>query len=175
MDLIKGFQKIVRVFETEDILYMIVGGFATSYYNRYRFTADIDFVLQIYPHHIDQIVKHFPDWSPFANGFKENAQKGIIFNLTDFETGVKYDFMVYQNSDYNWTAFQRRKQVVFAETECYIAAPEDLIISKLMWYNISKSGKQKEDIEFLLTLKDINHQYLELWATKLFIKRHGLF
>jgi hypothetical protein len=175
MDLIKGFEKIVNVLEGEDIPYMIVGGFAASFYNRYRFTADIDFILQIYPHHIDNIVKHFPEWQPFAEGFKENAKQGIVFNLTDFETGVKYDFMIYQDSDYNWTAFQRRKKVNFSGVECFIASPEDLIIFKLIWYNISKSGKQKEDIEFLLTLDGIDRNYLYLWATKLFIKRHGLF
>ncbi len=175
MDLIKGFQKIIHVFEVEDISYMIVGGFATSYYNRYRFTADIDFVLQIHPHHIDKIIKHFPEWEQFKDGFKENTKRGSMFNLTDFETGVKYDFMVYQDSDYNWSAFQRRKKIEFSAVECFIASAEDLIISKLIWYNISKSGKQKEDIEFLLTLDGLDRKYLELWTTKLFINRHGLF
>ena len=175
MDLRKGLKKIVEVFETEDIPYMIVGGFATGYYNQYRFTADIDIVLQIYPFHIDKLVAHFPEWLPFVEGFKQNAQNGIVFNLTDFETGVKYNFMLYQDSDYNWTAFERRKKVVYSGIECFIASPEDLVIAKLIWYNISKSGKQKEDIEFLLELEGLNKQYLDLWATKLFIKRHGLF
>ena len=175
MDLIKGFHKIIHVLEKEDISYMIVGGFATSYYNRYRFTADIDFVLQVHPHHIDSIIKHFPEWKPFAEGFKESAVRGALFNLTDFDSGVKYDFMVYQDNDYNWTAFQRRRRIEFSKIECYIASAEDLIISKLIWYNISQSGKQKEDIEFLLTLDGLDRNYLDLWATKLFIKRHGLF
>ena len=175
MGLRNGLKKIVTIFEAEDIPYMIVGGFATGYYNHFRFTSDIDVVLQIYPHHIDKLVAHFPEWMPFVDGFKENAQKGIVFNLTDFETGMKYDFMTYQDSDYNWTAFERRKKVGFAGIECYIASPEDLIIAKMIWYNISKSGKLKEDIEFLLRLDGINKQYLELWTIKLFIKRHGLF
>jgi hypothetical protein len=175
MDLIDGFKKIINVFNEEDIGYMIVGGFATSFYNQYRFTADIDIVLQIYTRDIEKIVKHFPDWLPFLDAFKGNAARGIVFNLTDFETGVKYDFMVYQDSDYNWTAFERRHKVKFNDVDCYIASPEDLVIAKLMWYNISKSGKQLDDIKFLLKLENLDKNYIELWTTKLFINRHGLF
>ena len=60
MDLQKGLKKIITIFNDENIPYMIVGGFATSFYNQYRFTADIDCVLQIYPNHIEKIVKYFP-------------------------------------------------------------------------------------------------------------------
>ena len=112
---------------------------------------------------------------PFLEAFKGNAQRGIVFNLTDYETGVKYDFMLYQDSDYNWEAFQRRHKVTFSNIDCFIAAPEDLIISKLLWYEMSKSGKQLDDIKFLLKLDNLDKQYLELWTSKLFIKRHGLF
>lgn len=174
MDFELGLKKIITVFEAESIDYMIVGGFATSYYNQFRFTADIDTVLQIYPHQVKKIVKHFPDWEYFEEGFIENARKGIVFNITDFESGVKFDFMVYQDSDYNWTAFQRRRKVEFYDREIFIASPEDLIISKLQWYNISQSGKQKEDIEFLLTLEGLNQQYLTGWTSRLLIDTHGL-
>ena len=175
MDLRQGFKKLITVFDTEDIPYMIVGGFATSYYNRYRYTADIDCVLQIYPNHIEKIVKHFPEWLPSLGAFRENAERNIVFNLIDFESGVKYDFMLYSDSDYNWGAFKRRQKIEFEGITCFIASPEDLLISKLIWYNMSKSGKQWEDIEFLLSLENLDKQYIELWTSKLFINCHGLF
>lgn len=170
-----GLKKVIKVFEVENIDYMIVGGFATSYYNQFRFTADIDTVLQIYPHQVEKIVKHFPNWQPYQDGFIENAEKGIVFNITDFESGVKFDFMIYQDSDYNWTAFQRRVEVEFYDKKVYIASPEDLIISKLQWYNLSQSGKQWDDIQFLLTLDNLDQQYLIGWTNRLLINRHGLF
>ncbi|MBK8921084.1 MAG: hypothetical protein IPM81_06175 [Saprospirales bacterium] len=173
--LFQGLTKLVQALETEEIGYMIVGGFAASYYNRFRVTTDIDCVLQIYPPGIERLVKHFPEWLPFVPAFRDNAKRGIVFNLTDFDSGVKYDFMVYQDSDYNWKAFERRRLVDFMGIACYIAAPEDLIISKLQWYHISKSGKQWDDLEFLIQLEGLNMEYLELWTTKLFIKRYGLF
>jgi hypothetical protein len=168
-------QKLIKALEVEGVDYMFVGGFATGYYNRFRLTVDIDCVLQMYPSNIEKIVKHFPEWLPFVQAFKENAERGIVFNLTDFETGVKYDFMLYQDSDYNWAAFQRRRLVDFMGNMYYIASPEDLIIAKLIWYNLSKSGKQWDDLETLIQLEGLNMEYLSIWTTKLFIKRHGLF
>ena len=45
MILLKALEKISKILEQEEIGYMIVGGFAVSYYNRVRTTADIDMVL----------------------------------------------------------------------------------------------------------------------------------
>ena len=159
----------------EEIPYMIVGGFAVNFYNRVRFTADIDMIIQVYPHHVEKIVKHFPDWKSFTDSFKESVSQSRMFNLIDFETGVKFDFMVYQDSDYNWTAFERRRKVDFLGIECMISAPEDLIISKLQWYNLSRSEKQHGDIVFLLNELKLDKQYLEVWTTRMLINRHGLF
>ncbi len=171
----EGLKKIINALTAEDIDYMIVGGFAVNFYNRARFTVDIDFVLQIYPHHVLRILQHFPDWIPFLESFEESASKGQVFNITDFETGVRYDFMTYQDTDYNWTAFERRRKVDFLGIECMIASAEDLIISKLIWYGMSKSEKQLADITFLLEEVDLNYQYLRLWTQRQNILTYGLF
>ena len=94
---------------------MIVGGFAVSYHNRARTTNDIDLVLQIYPSHVKSILKYFPDWKDFEGSFIESVKYGMLFNITDFETGIRYDFMAYKDSDYNWKAFERREEVDFLE------------------------------------------------------------
>ena len=154
---------------------MIVGGFATSYYNQFRFTADIDIVLQMYPNQVKQILDHFPAWQGYDETFTKSAEKGLLFNITDFESGVKFDLMIYKDSDYNWTAFQRRREVEFYGKKIFVASAEDLIISKLQWYNLSKSGKQLEDIKFLLTLEGLNFTYLNGWTNRLLINKHGLF
>jgi len=173
--LVQALQKIVHILEEEHIPYMVVGGFALSYYNRARTTNDIDINIQVYPNQLEKIVKYYPDWMPSLQAFKDNAERGTVFNLFDFDTGVKMDFMVYQDSDYNWTAFERKKSVDYMRVKCNVSSPEDLVLSKLIWYNLSKSEKQWADLVFLMTIPDLNRQYLELWSTKLFLKRHGLF
>jgi len=170
----RALQKITKILEEEEIDYMIVGGFATSYHNRARTTNDIDIVLQIYPRHVGKILQHFSEWLPFEEQFKESVSRGMMFNITDFDTGIRYDFMVYQDSDYNWTAFKRREQVEFFETKCYICSKEDLIISKLNWYNISQSEKQLEDLKFLLLDASLKMDYIKSWVNSLNLKTYGI-
>ncbi len=170
----KALKKITNVLNEEEINYMIVGGFAVSFHNRARTTNDIDLILQIYPHHVKLILKHFPEWQGFEESFMESAKNGILFNLTDFETGIRYDFMTYKDSDYNWTAFERRQEVEFFGIKCYISTKEDLIISKLKWYNITPSEKQMEDLKFLVLDKELNKEYLKIWCTRLNVITHGL-
>ena len=170
----KSLKKITGILNEEKINYMIVGGFAVSFHNRARTTNDIDLVLQIYPHHVKSILKYFPEWQGFEESFMDSARRGILFNITDFETGIRYDFMTYKDSDYNWTAFERRKQVEFFGVNCYISTKEDLIISKLRWYNITPSEKQMEDLKFLLLDKELDIDYLKIWLNRLKIKTHGL-
>ena len=82
--------------------------------------------------------------------------------------------MVYQDSNYNWTAFQRRVQVNFFDTNCFISSKEDLVISKLNWYNISQSEKQLEDLKFLLLDTSLKINYIKNWVAKLNLKTSGL-
>ncbi|MEM1216629.1 MAG: hypothetical protein AAGJ82_13130, partial [Bacteroidota bacterium] len=75
----KALKKITDILNKEEIDYMLVGGFAVSYHNRARTTNDIDLVLQIYPRNISQIVKYFPEWKDFEEGFKESVRIGQLF------------------------------------------------------------------------------------------------
>ncbi len=170
----KALKKIVDILNREEIDYMLVGGFAVSYHNRARTTNDIDIVLQIYPSHVKQILKYFPEWKIFEESFMDNVDKGILFNITDFETGIRYDFISYRDSDYGWAAFKRREEIEFFDVKCYVCTKEDLIISKMMWHNITPSDKQLEDLKFLLLDQDLNLEYIKYWIFKLNIKTHGL-
>ncbi|MEZ4777227.1 MAG: DUF6036 family nucleotidyltransferase [Bacteroidia bacterium] len=167
-------RKISEALDAEQIDYMIVGGFAVSYHNRARTTNDIDLVLQILPDHVNKILKYFPAWQGFEDAFKADVKSGMLFNITDFDTGIRYDFMTFQDTEYNWSAFNRRQKVSFLGISCYMSSREDLIISKLKWYNLSHSEKQMEDLRFLLLDETLNMEYLQLWTTKLKLPTHGL-
>jgi hypothetical protein len=52
---------------------------------------------------------------------------------------------------------------------------EDLVVSKLQWYNISQSEKQLEDLKFLLLDKDLDLQYIKSWIFNLQLKTYGIF
>ena len=167
-------KKIITALDKERIDYMIVGGFAVSYHNRARTTNDIDLVLQIHASHVKPILKYFPDWKDFEDSFKQSVKHGILFNITDFETGIRYDFMTYKDSDYNWRAFERREEVDFFGIKCFICSKEDLVISKLQWYNATPSDKQFEDLKFLLLDQSLNMSYIKGWVHTLKLKTYGI-
>jgi hypothetical protein len=166
--------KIVDVLEAESIDYMIVGGFATSYHNRSRTTNDIDVVVQIHANSVKNILQHFPEWMSVTEEMTELFEQNGMFNITDWQTGIRFDIMAYKDSDYNWAAFQRRGKEVFLEREVYLCAVEDLIIGKLQWYNISNSEKQLSDLMYLVKAPDINWNYLNNWVEQLNIRTHGI-
>ena len=170
----KALDKIVSILEKEDIDYMLVGGLAVSYHNRSRTTNDIDIVVQIYPRDVEKIVKHFPEWKDYKDSFIDSVKHGSLFNITDFETGIRYDFIAYRDSDYNYCAFERREKVEFFGRKCWMTSIEDLIISKIQWYNISKSEKQLEDLKFLLLDKDLDMEYIRSWIFNLQLKTYGI-
>jgi predicted nucleotidyltransferase len=170
----QALKKITDILNDEGIDYMLVGGFAVSYHNRARTTNDIDLVLQIYPRNIKQIVAHFPEWKSFQESFEDSVRAGQLFNITDFDTGIRYDFITYQDSDYNWIAFERREEVEYFGIKCYMSTKEDLIISKLSWYNISQSERQLEDLKFLLLDADLDLQYIKSWTNHLKLKSYGI-
>ena len=166
--------KIVDAVEKGNIPYMIVGGFAVCYYNRSRTTNDIDLILQIRPDQVDAILQAFPLWKGFEESFQEDIKKGELFNLTDFDTGIRYDFLSFQDSAYNREAFSRRKQVKFLGINCFLSSKEDLVISKIRWHNISSSEKQMEDIQFILLDNTLDREYIKRWTTNLKLDTYGL-
>ena len=82
--------------------------------------------------------------------------------------------MPFQDTEYGRTAFNRRKQVEYFGVTCFMATEEDLILSKIRWYNISPSDKQLEDIQFLLTEENLDLAYIQSWAEKLKLKTDGI-
>ncbi|GJM35179.1 MAG: hypothetical protein DHS20C18_41800 [Saprospiraceae bacterium] len=82
--------------------------------------------------------------------------------------------MTYKDSDYNWRAFERREEVDFFGVKCFICSKEDLVISKLQWYNITPSEKQLEDLKFLLLDESLNMSYIKSWVHALKLKTYGI-
>jgi hypothetical protein len=82
--------------------------------------------------------------------------------------------MAYKGSDYNWAAFQRKKNTTFLEREVYFCGVEDLIIGKFQWYDILNNETQLSDLMYLIKSPDINWNYLNNWFERLNIKRHGI-
>jgi len=97
-----------------------------------------------------------------------------MFNIIDFETGFKIDFILRKETEYGRVAFQRRKLIDEFGTKVYVIAIEDLIIAKLQWIQQLQSEKQMDDIKNLLENSDIDKEYLTGWIRKLKINTFSI-
>jgi len=61
----------------------------------------------------------------------ELFEQSGMFNITDWQKGIRFNIVAYKDSNYNWVAFQRRQNEEFLGREVYLCAVEDLIIGKL--------------------------------------------
>jgi hypothetical protein len=94
-----------------------------------------------------------------------------MFNVIHNESIVKADFIVRKDDTYRKIEFGRRRQVDIEGTSVWIAAPEDLILSKLRWSKDADSESQKNDARSILrSVQDLDWAYLEKWADYLEIK-----
>lgn len=165
--------KIASILDKIGIDYFITGGFAVCVWGRPRATFDIDIVIQLIEPQIAQLAKALRELSQ-AGYIDENMAKDAInkkgeFNFIDGETGLKVDFWVNKNDEFDALRFKRKKAEIVGGQKVYFISPEDLILTKLQWREKSGSTRQLEDAESILKIsgKNLDMKYLRKWAIKL--------
>jgi hypothetical protein len=166
--IIKLLEKISRSLESKNIPYMLSGSIALNRYTIPRMTLDIDIVIELGDNNKDSFISLFSE-NFYINHDTVNQEikKRGMFNVIDYESGYKVDFIVRKNSEYRINEFQRRKKEKIGEIEVWMVSPEDLIISKIAWIQQLQSDKQISDIKNLLSVPDIDLDYIKHWCNKL--------
>ena len=91
-----------------------------------------------------------------------------MFNLIHNQYIIKVDFVVRKDTPYRRREFSRKKKISVDGENLYIVAPEDLILSKLVWAKDSKSEIQLRDVQNLLqSVKGLDRRYLARWGKQL--------
>ncbi len=152
-----------------NIAYMISGSTAANYYTVPRMTRDIDIVVDLKDADIDKFV------SLFQNDFyidKEMIKKEVLgegmFNLIHNQYVIKIDFIIRKDSEFQKSAFSRRRRISIENNLIWLISAEDLVLAKLLWSKDSHSEIQLKDVQNLLeTLKDIDIAYIKEWVGKL--------
>lgn len=165
--------KVVRILDQFDIPYVVTGGIAVFVWGRPRFTDDIDIVVELKAEKVDQLAKELLKVSKAsyadANMMRDALRHQGEFNFIDGTTGVKVDFWIPKEDELNRNRFARRvTKKILGENVSFIS-PEDLILAKLRWQQISPSSKQLEDVEsiFKISGDKLDREYLAKWVEKL--------
>ncbi len=172
LDLLK---RICSLLEETQIDYMLSGSLALNIYTTPRMTRDIDIVIALQKSNLSRFLDCFPEDSFYIS--KQAAQEAVrdhnMFNVIDYTSGFKLDFIVLKQTPYRQMEFQRRVRTEALGFSAYLVKPEDLILSKLIWIQELDSERQRLDIQQLLALDSIDRNYLQDWARRLKIKTFG--
>ena len=151
------------------IAYMVTGSVALAAYATPRMTRDIDVVIEIDANDVDTIVEVFGrECFLDADSVRSAATTRGMFNIIHNDSIIKADFVVKKDEPYRVTEFGRRRTITVETRPVVFVAPEDLILSKLVWAGESGSELQARDVRDLLdAVKELDLEYLRRWASEL--------
>jgi hypothetical protein len=154
---------------------MLSGSLALITYAIPRMTRDIDIVIELRMEDLNKFAAIFREGHYIhLPAVEEAIKKRGMFNVIDFESGTKIDFIVRKNTEYRKTEFKRKIRSTSFGFEAWVVAIEDLIISKLIWIQDCQSERQMLDIQELLKNTQVDNDYLQFWYNKLDLQTFGL-
>ncbi len=166
--IIRLLQRVTHLLDEACIPYMLSGSIALNRYTIPRMTLDIDIVIELSVNNLEGFLKLWGEnYYLNPDTVRKEVQRTGMFNIIDYESGLKIDFIIRKNTNYRLLEFQRRKKEKINDVEVWMVSPEDLIISKLEWIQLLQSDKQMADIRNLLSLPGIDLDYIKNWCKKL--------
>ncbi len=171
MEIEELLKKVTQILKNLDIPYLITGGIAVTVWGKPRATFDIDIIVELKEPKISSLIKSLKLLSKAGYVDKEAVKTAILkkgeFNFICPETGLKVDFWIKKDDSFTINEFSRRISKTINKQKIYFISPENLILSKLLWYKESKSSRHLEDIESITTIqKNLDLNYLKKWAKK---------
>lgn len=158
---------VTERFERLSIPYMLTGSMALSKYAMMRMTNDIDIVVQLKYSDAQRIISTFePDYYVPHGRVSRAIETDFMFNLLHQQSLVKVDCVMLKNTEFQKTAFANRYEVDFSGFNVWIIGREDLVLSKLLWANESRSEMQMRDVASIIR-NGYDAEYVSLWAKKL--------
>jgi hypothetical protein len=167
--------RITKALDDAEIPFMVSGSMALIVYTVPRMTRDIDIVIELKRDDIERFCAIFKEGyyiDPLT--VQEEVERKGMFNVIDYETGYKVDFMVKKNNFYRETEFERRVKGIVMGCETWLVTLEDLVISKLVWIQELQSDRQISDIKNLLENPIVDMPYIRYWCAEMNLNTYNL-
>jgi hypothetical protein len=154
---------------------MVVGSFASGLYGEPRLTQDIDVVIDAGPDDARKLCGQFlpQEFYMSLEAALDAVRRRSQFKVIHPASGNKIDFMVARRDPWGRSQISRRQKVrLLPDREGYMARPEDIIISKMLYYKQGGSEKHMRDITGILKVsgEEVDRAYVERWAEELGLK-----
>lgn len=161
------FEKIISSIsaglERNDIPYMLIGGQAVLLYGEPRLTRDIDITVGVDVDKLEKIIAIVNDLKLkiLPEKIEEFVRKTMVLPVINDETGIRIDF-IFSFSTYERQAIEKARKVRMLGQEVCFAAPEDVIIHKI----IAGRARDVEDVRsIILKTKDLDFNYIRQWLS----------
>lgn len=163
---------VVDVLERQGITYLLAGSLASGVYGEPRLTHDIDVVVDLKPDQIAPLCEAFPhpEYYVSRQAAHEAVVRGGQFNVIHPASGNKIDFMIARRDAWGKSQLERRRrEQILPNRLGFTAAPEDVILAKLWYYQEGGSEKHLRDIASMLKMsgEEIDCEYINDWAGRL--------
>ena len=165
------FEKLREALDTAGIPYFVTGSFASSAHGVPRSTNDIDLVIAPTRQQLEQLLNELR-----GSGYGADRDEALdafmhrsLFNIVDYATMWKVDFILKQPTPFDASRFSRRSVVEIAGVRLYTASPEDILITKLWWAKLSESERQLDDAVgiFQVQRDSLDMDYIDRWVAVL--------
>ncbi len=154
---------------------MLSGSVAMGVYIVPRTTRDFDFVIYLQPKDIDGFVANFQDgYYCDTDSIVDALEHHSLFNIIDYASGYKSDFIILKNEEYRQVEFGRKIQIQYFDKTVYLVSIEDLLLSKIIWVQSLQSAQQMEDIKNIAQVNTLDWNYINEWIKKMKLKTFNL-
>lgn len=150
---------------------MLTGSYASSLHSIPRATRDIDIVIFPNREQLTRFINSLPaqsyhtDLEDAIDALRRRSQ----FNVIDYATGWKIDFIIPAFDEFHVEEFERRMTIEVDGLQLSVVSPEDIVIAKLLWAKAGGSAGQIEDAAGVVRLQGskLDVAYVEKWVRKL--------
>ncbi len=163
--------RLVAALEAAAIPYMLTGSYASSIHSIPRATRDIDII--IFPNR-DQLTRFIESLPPSSyhsdlQDALDSLRRRSQFNIIDYATGWKIDFIIPPFDEFNVEEFERRVLIDADGLRLSVVSPEDIVIAKLLWAKAGESERQIEDAATVIRVQasKLDIAYVETWVRRL--------
>jgi len=172
-DLLEVLRIVTSRLDLAGVPYMVSGSLALGYYAQPRMTRDIDVVVELDLAGIQKVVAAFsPDFYCDEDAIRRAVATRRLVNLVHLDSAYKVDLIVRKDSEYRQVEFRRRRQLSLGGVQVWLVAPEDLLLSKLVWAGESGSDLQLRDAAALVaSVPDLDWPHISRWASTLGVAR----
>jgi hypothetical protein len=166
--------KIADILERSGVPYMLVGSHASGIHGQVRTTQDVDIVIDPTPGQLNSFLKALAEgYYVSQEAAREALQRRSVFNVIELDSGWKADLIIRKERPFSIEEFKRRQPMSVAGRSIPVASPEDVILAKLEWDQITPSQRQLSDALAVAVMhrENLDRDYLKQWAGRLGISK----